>query len=102
VDSVAVVQHFLWILILLFCNPTNCDILPQVALLTMERDGLKAIVESYDHEEAPVSSQQQQQQQPGSPNTPQKKMRDMRIKVMIRIVLVTLRCILIDVHGDVT
>jgi hypothetical protein len=77
----------------------NCDILPQVALLTMERDGLKAIVESYDHEEAPVSSQQQQ---PGSPNTPQKKIRDMRIKVMIRIVLVTLRCILIDVHGDVT
>jgi mitotic spindle assembly checkpoint protein MAD1 len=52
----------------------------KVALLTMERDGLKAIVESYDHEEAPVSSQQQQQQQPGSPNTPQKKMRDMRIK----------------------
>ncbi|KAH9571048.1 hypothetical protein CY35_02G073400 [Sphagnum magellanicum] len=51
----------------------------KVALLTMERDGLKAIVESYDHEEAPVSSQQQQQQ-PGSPNTPQKKMRDMRIK----------------------
>jgi len=82
----------------------NCNVLPQVALLTTERDGLKAIVESYDHEEAPVSShqQQQQQQQPGSPNTPQKKMRDMRIKVMIRIVLVTLRCILIDVHGDVT
>jgi mitotic spindle assembly checkpoint protein MAD1 len=49
----------------------------KVALLTMERDGLKAIVESYDHEEAPVSSQQQQ---PGSPNTPQKKIRDMRIK----------------------
>jgi hypothetical protein len=66
----------------------------------MERDGLKAIVESYDHEEAPVSGQQQQQ--PGSPNTPQKKMRDMRIKVMIRIVLVILRCILIDVHGDLT
>jgi hypothetical protein len=80
----------------------NCNVLPQVALLTVERDGLKAIVESYDHEGAPVSSQQQQQQQPGSPNTPQKKMRDMRIKVMIRIVLVTLRCILIDVHGDVT
>ncbi|KAH8970173.1 hypothetical protein BDL97_02G074300 [Sphagnum fallax] len=52
----------------------------KVALLTVERDGLKAIVESYDHEGAPVSSQQQQQQQPGSPNTPQKKMRDMRIK----------------------